>query len=336
MASVKDRFDLKLLLSAEAKRSDEMLALFDWMIEQDKDMPDLATLPIAEARVWRARQSQRTNAELPPVAGVERLHLAGLNGAPSIACDLIEPPGAEPGCVVFLHGGGWAFGDLDSHTRLARLLAVETEKRVLYVDYRLAPEHPFPAPLEDCVAAWRWIVGKSETDPRFHGPLGVAGDSAGANLAVALILREMEYGRRLPDVGLLFYGVYDDDTDSPSYARFAAGYGLARAGMMKFWEYYAPSYAHGSPREDALLCPVRASSAALARLPPLYLNAAGLDPLMCDTLKFAARLEDADAIFEVNVHPGVHHGFMQQTARLAEARRAMDLAIAFFRNHAPR
>ncbi len=335
MASVRERFDLKRMLSPDARRSDEMQALFDWILEQDKDMPDLNTLPIAEARRWRARQAARVNADAPEVASVERVLVPGRNGAPAIACDLIAPPGAKPGCVLYLHGGGWAFGDLASHTRLARILALETNTRVLYADYRLTPEHPYPAALDDTIAAWRWIVAKFEIDPLFKGPLSMSGDSAGANLAVACMLHEMELGRPGPDLALLFYGVYDDDTESPSYLRFATGHGLARAGMMRFWEWYAPTDAHGHPRLDALLCPARASSSALARLPPLYLNAAGLDPLMCDTLTFAERLEDAEATFEVNVHEGVHHGFMQQTARLAESRHAMAMAMDFYRRHAP-
>ena len=335
MASVKERFDLRRMLAPDVGRSPEMEALFKRLVEDDKamGMPDLNTLTIQETRPWRAKQGARVNVDPPEVASVERVSIPGLNGAPAVACDLITPRAAEPGCLVYLHGGGWAFGDLESHSRLAKILADETRKRVLYVDYRLAPETPYPGPLDDCVAAWRWVVARSESDAGFKGPLSIAGDSAGANLSVAVMLRELEGGRRLPDVALLFYGVYDDDTESPSYMRFAIGYGLARPGMMKFWSYYAPSEDHGSPREDPLLCPVRASSTALAMLPPMYLNAAGLDPLMCDTLKFAERLEEADATFEVNVHEGLHHGFIQQTAHLEESRRALRLAIDFYRRH---
>ncbi len=337
MAKTKDRFNLAKMLSPDAKRDDEMQTLFDRNTEQDHaaGMPDLNTIPIQESRLWRAKQALRVNVDLPEVESVERLRAPGVKDAPDVVCDLYTPRDAKSGCTLYLHGGGWAFGDIDSHARMARLLAVETGRRVLYADYRLAPETPYPGPLDDSVAAWRWIVGKSQRDADFKGPLGVSGDSAGANLSVAIMLHEMELGRPTPHIGLLFYGVYDDDTESPSYLRFATGYGLARPGMMKFWSWYAPSNAHGQPREDQLLCPVRASSASLAKLPPLYLNAAGMDPLMCDTLKFAERLEDAEATFEVNVHKGLHHGFMQQTGKLAEARRGLKLAIDFYHKHAP-
>jgi acetyl esterase len=315
-----------------------MQALFEWLAEQDKamGMPDLNTLPVTEMRAWRSRASARTNADLPEVESVTRVSVPGLRGAPPVVCDLIVPKDAEPGCVLFLHGGGWVFGDINSHTRLARMLAVETRKRLLYADYRLAPENPYPAALDDTVAAWRWIVAQAEGDPAFQGTLAICGDSAGGNLALACILHEQELGRRAADIGMLFYGVYDDDIDSPSYLRFATGHGLARPGMAKFWSFYAPSETPGQPRQDPLMCPVRASEAALARLPPLYLNASHLDPLLCDTFKLAERLEAAGCTFEVNIHEGLQHGFMQQTARLAEARRAFALMGDFFRRHEKR
>ena len=331
MSSSANRIDLARLLGPDAKRSQEMQALWDWLVEQDKGMPDLNKLPIEEARLYRARQSARNNAELPDVAATSRFTVPGINGAPPVACELIEPVGAEPGCTVFLHGGGWAFGDLDSHTRLARLLAIETNRRLLYVDYRLAPEHPYPAALDDSTAGWRWAVTQAGADARFAGPLLICGDSAGANLAVAVMLHEQELGRRTPDLGMLFYGVYDDETDSPSYMRFAQGHGLQRMGMVNFWEYYAPSETPGQPRMDPLQCPVRASEASLAKLPPLFINASHLDPLLCDTAKFCERLEAAGATFEVHIHEGLQHGFMQQTARLAEARRAFTLMGDFVR-----
>lgn len=320
------KIDRKQLLAPEAARSAEMQALFDWLTELDKDLPDLATLPITEARAIRARQAERTNADLPAVANVTRLALPGLAGSPAIACDLIEPLGSVPGCITYLHGGGWVHGNLASHARLARMLAITTGTRVLYVDYRLAPENPYPAGLDDTVAAWRWSVAESARNNTFQGKLAIAGDSAGANLALASMLHEMQSDRRIPDLALLFYGVYSADLDSPSYQRFAKGYGLTRAAMAGLWDMYAPA----SLRRDALLSPIEASAAALARLPPLYLCAAGLDPLLFDTIGLADRLDAAGATYELNIHDGVQHAFLQHTARLEEARRAFRLAGAFF------
>ncbi len=324
--------DLHFLLSSEAKRSDEMERLFDWLTEQDKGQPDLSTLSMPEARALRAKQALRTNAELPDVESVTRHSIPGIGRAPAIECDLIVPKDALPGCIVYFHGGGWAFGDLASHARLARILANQTRSRVLYVDYRLAPENPYPAAHDDAVAAWRWAMARSAEDAGFRGPLTVAGDSAGANLAIGTVLREMDAGRPSPHGALLFYGVLSDDVNSPSYLRFAKGYGLNRAGMAKFWDLYVPeSEGPESPRDEPYVCPVKASEATLAKLPPIFLNAAGLDPLLCDTLEFAARLEEAGGNFDLHVHEGVQHAFMQQTAHLAEARRAFELVGDFYR-----
>ena len=332
------RLDVARLTAPDVKRSDEMQTLFDFLTEQDQamGMPDLNALPVTQMRQWRAKAAARTNADLPDVASAERLHAPGLKGAPPVLCELITPINAGPGCLMFIHGGGWVFGDIDSHARFARLLAIETKKHVLYIDYRLAPEHPFPAPLDDSVAAWRWIVARAGTDAGFKGNLAICGDSAGGNLAMATILHEQQLGRRAPDMGLFFYGVFDDDFDTPSYLRFAIGHGLARPGMMKFWEMYAPSETPGQARQDPLLCPVRASEATLAKLPPIYLNASGMDPILCVTIRMAERLEAVGATYEVNVHEGLHHGFMQQTAGLAESRRAFALMGDFYRRHEKR
>jgi acetyl esterase len=323
--------DLQFLLSADAKRSDEAQALADWLAEQDKSLPKMAGSSIQEARIIRALQSARTNADLPSIANIERISIPGLGNTHSITCDLIEPENALPGCIAYFHGGGWAFGDLNSHARLARVLAETTKSRVLYVDYRLAPEHIYPAAHDDAVAAWRWIVEQSHIRLDFQGPLVIAGDSAGANLAIGCLLRELDSGRPIPQAALLFYGVLSDDTNSPSYLRFSNGYGLTREGMAKFWDLYVPDDGQSPSRRDEFcVCPVKAPDEILAQLPPIFMNAAGLDPLLCDTLEFAALIEAAGGDFELHVHEGVQHAFMQQTARLAEARRAFSLVGDFY------
>ncbi len=326
-----DKINIDRLLSPEAKRSDEMEATWQFILEEDKKLPDQTGMSMAEQRQVAAMRNKRWNTGEPAVASVERMSIPGSADAPDVLCDLYTPEQARSGCVVYIHGGGWANGSIDSHTRVPRTLANSLGRRVLNVEYRLSPEHPYPAGLQDCVAAFRWVVAQADKSSEFRGPLALSGDSAGANLSVATMLHEIRAGKRAADCGLLFYGVYDCDFDTPSYLRFGSGHGLQRAGMEKFLDWYAPGGAGPDAlRYDPLISPARASEALLARLPPLYLNAAGLDPLMCDSVNFARRLDEAGVTYDINVHEGVHHGFMQITERLSEARRAYELASAFF------
>jgi len=311
--------DASRLLSAEAKRSPEMEALWQWMLKEDAGLPNPETLPLNEQRALVSKLNERWNADLPPLAETLRIEVPGPAGP--VACEWMAPHGARPGAMLFIHGGGWAVCGLDTHRRFARLMAVRAGMAVLSVDYRLAPEHPFPAGLEDCAAAWRWLAAKQS------GPLLAGGDSAGANLTMALALHEAQAGRRGPDGLLCFYGAYSVDLESPSCLRFAEGYGLTRARMEQYFDWYAPREA----RADPLVAPIEASEATLAKLPPLFLNAASLDPLLSDTLAFARRLDDAEADYELVIYEGVHHGFMMWSSRLAEADAAIHRAAAFAR-----
>ena len=328
--------DLVRLLAPDARRTPEMAGLWDWIQAEDAKDPAFGkTLTPSELRALQLRLSHKWNQDLPDVAEARRFTIPGLMGAPPVNVELIVPHHARPGALLQAHGGCWAFGNLDSHQRFKRLLAVETGTALLSVDYRLAPEHPFPAALEDMQAAWRWLVEQAKADARFNGPLAVTGDSAGANLALSLTLREQDLQRPAPQAALLFYGVFSDNLDSPSYLRFATGYGLTQELMQRCFNFYAPGEGPDAVRRDPLVSPLHASEAALARLPPLFLNAASLDVLLCDTLDFAKRLDSVGVSYELALHEGVHHGFMQFSAYLEEARRAIMLAGNFFNRTFP-
>ncbi len=320
--------DLDALLGPDVHRSPDMEAVWQWLVDQDGHVPDWTRLPAAEARALQDQLNARWNVDLPSIAAAERIVLSG--DVP-VAAEMIVPLDAKPGCILFLHGGGWAFGNLSTYARFTRALAAETGTRVLAPAYRLAPEHPFPAPFDDSVSAWQALAGMSG-QPGFDGPLAIAGDSAGANLALAVTLHMTTTGGRRPDCGLLFYGAFEAGTESPSYDRFAEGFGLTRAGMARFWDWYVPP--GSAARRDPRVSPLRASEADIARLPPLFLNAAGLDPLLCDTVAMARRIEAAGVTHHLDIADGLHHGFMQMGLRLPAARDAIRQAATFFAEHA--
>jgi acetyl esterase len=148
----------------------------------------------------------------------------------------------------------------------------------------------------------------------------VSGDSAGANLALAAMLHEQRLGHALPDGGILFYGVYSADHATPSHKRFVDGPGLTTGKMRRYWDWYAPDEA---VRRDPLAAPLEASDAELREMPPLWLMAAGIDPLLSDTLALARRLSELGRPDPVTVVPGVVHGFLQMTVSLEAARIAL-------------
>ena len=220
--------------------------------------------------------------------------------------------------VIYFHGGGFVLGSLDTHDRVMRLLALDSDAAVIGVDYRLAPEHPFPAPLDDCVAAVRWIRAEAAglgVDP---DRVVLAGDSAGANLALASLLELRDAGEVDGISGAaLFYGCFWRRLDTPAHARFGNGsWRLGTAEMRWFWQHYLGDPSTPDPRAEPL-------HADLRGLPPLYLTAAALDPLYDDTLELDRRLEAAGVARRLDVYPGLVHGFMQMTPRCTAARAAV-------------
>lgn len=210
--------------------------------------------------------------------------------------------------IVYVHGGGWTFGNVDSHDRCMRLLAMESGAVVLGVDYRLAPENPFPAGLDDVLAALEWLVRDGARAGLEPERVALAGDSAGANIALAALASLRDRHRWSPVGAALFYGCYAPIFDTASHRRFGGGdYILSTARMRWYWSNYLGPLAEDS---TTLATPLRIP---LHGLPRLFLNAAGLDPLLDDTLLLAMRLAHAGTPYELDLVPGVVHGCMQQT-----------------------
>ncbi len=286
-------------------------------------LPDPTLLTPAQGRAQTERANAFWNRDLPEMTAAEAVTVPAdpaLGTAPIRARRLV-PPGVRAGLLLFVHGGGFAFCSPATHERCARVLASETGLTVLVPDYRLAPEHPFPAGLTDTVAALRAAPGFAE----IPGDLAIAGDSAGANLALAALLHEIAAGRPAgAAAAALFYGVFDADFETPSYRFFRNGPGLTRDKMRRYWDWYlAPE-----GRRDPLAAPLRAGDAALAALPPTRLIAAAVDPLLSDSLGLGSRLGTP-----VTVVPGVTHGVLQMSRDLPQARAALAEAAAFVRTH---
>jgi acetyl esterase len=279
-------------------------------------LSDATTLPIAAARAQLTAASLAWNVDLPELPGVADLSVPGPAGA--IRLRHFRPrAGARMPLIVYLHGGGWTFGSVETHDRLMRLLALAAGAAVIGIDYRLAPEHPHPAPLEDCLAAIRWVRAQADELEIDARRIVLAGDSAGANLALASLLALRDAREPLPKGAALLYGCYCSRLDTASHARFGDGsYRLSTAEMDWFWRNYLGGTPAGTPLAEPLY-------ADLGDLPPLFLTLAAVDPLADDTRQLARRLAAAGVAHEVREYQGLVHGFLQMTARCAAARAAM-------------
>ena len=282
---------------------------------------DFAAIPIEEGRRLSEAANIPWNNPRLPIARVEGLMIPGAAGP--MPARLYHPAGQETRpLVIFVHGGGWTFGSLESHDGIARHLAMESGCAVLAFEYRLAPEHPFPAGLDDTLAAFEFAcrggLGQSVDDSR----CALAGDSAGANLALAALLKHK--GNASLATATLFYGCYAPIFDTPSHKRLGDGtYILGTKGMRWYWRNFL---GQDSESTTSLAVPLRAD---LSGLPPLYLNAAGLDPLLDDTLLLSGRLSEAGIRHRLDVFPGVVHGFLRMTRDLPVARQALHAAGEF-------
>lgn len=268
-----------------------------------------------ERRYW--------NADRPELARVRNARLPGPAGR--IPLRFYSPGDAShaPG-VVYLHGGGWVVGDLDTHDKIMRLLALETGAVVIGVDYRLAPEHKFPVALEETVAVVRHLSRNGADwglDPK---RLAIVGDSAGANLALAASLETRE--EHPLHAVVLYYGVYGLK-DSPSRRKFGGAEDSLSEQDLRF---YAECLARGpedldDPRFDLL-------RAELSGLPPQYVLAAGLDPLLDDSLLLAELLQAAEVAHMLTIIPGVLHGFLHYSRILDAAHEAIRASAAWLRS----
>jgi acetyl esterase len=262
--------------------------------------PPLGTVSAAEARIAMAARPLPPGA---PVAKVEDRTIPGPDG--EIPIRIYTPEGEAPFPVlVWFHGGGWVLGTLDSSDHTCRELSNTAGCIVVSVDYRLAPEHKFPACPDDCESAYQWVLANATTfggDPR---RVAVGGDSAGGNLAAVVTLRAKERGDTLPVFQLLVYPVVDYDFDRPSYQENADGYMLTTISMRWFWDQYVNqpedmAHPHASPMY----------ATDLSGLPPALIITAEFDPLRDEGEAYGARLREAGVDVQITRYDGMIHGF---------------------------
>jgi acetyl esterase/lipase len=286
--------------------------------------PPLHHQSVEQARAFHVADAAALNGPPAPVAAVADRLVPGPAG--ELPVRVYTPEGSPPfPIVVFFHGGGWVVGTLDTYDPLCRALAAATPAVVVSVDYRLAPEHRWPAAVEDAYAATEWASRNAAALGGAQHRLAVAGDSAGGNLAAVVALGARDRGGPTIAFQLLVYPVLDAAADTASWREYADGFYLTAAGMRWYWDHYLGEADGAAP--DA--SPARA--AFLGGLPPALVIVASHDILRDEGEAYAARLADAGVAAAATRIPGVVHGFFRWRAVTPAADQALQQAAGALR-----
>ncbi len=284
---------------------------------QEAGRPPYETVSPAEARELYLKGRVVSNPEPPELASIEPLTIPSPAG--SIPARIYTPTrlrkanGLAPG-LVFFHGGGWVIGDLDSHDVVCRKLADEGELMVVSVDYRLAPEHKFPAAVDDAIASTKWIAEHAKQFGIDASRLMVGGDSAGGNLAAVVAISARDGNG--PDIAgqVLIYPAIDFAMTHPSHREPETSILLTHSVIRWFRDHYLNGTADV---HDWRASPARAST--LIGLPPAYVLTAGADPLRDEGDEYARRLKEAGVAVTHRSFPGQFHGFFTMGKLLQQA-----------------
>jgi acetyl esterase len=295
------------------------------LLDRGAGVPATHTLPVAVARTqYEARIALM--APPPEIAGMREETVDGPGGPLRIR--LYTPHGAGPfPLLIFFHGSGFVLCSLDTHDGMCRNLCAGAGCIVASVDYRLAPEHKFPAGIDDCLHATRWAAAHAAELGADPSHIAVAGDSAGANMAAVTALRVREEGGPRLCGQLLLYPVTDYHTPgTPSYQQNAEGYGLTRDTMKWFWGHYLSDATEGAHPHAS---PLRAPD--LSGLPPALVITAEYDPLRDEGERYADKLRTAGVSTALSRYTGVNHGFMFWVGVVDKAEAAMNEACEWLR-----
>ncbi|WP_280302419.1 alpha/beta hydrolase [Nocardia neocaledoniensis] len=292
--------------------------------------------PLHELGPEQARALVDSAPSTEPITRLEHVEqLTMTTRAGAITARLYRPDEARPDratpALVYLHGGGFVLGTLDGSDELCRAIAAGSGWTVVSLEYRLAPENPYPAALEDCVDAYAWLLRSAPDLGIDPARIAIGGDSAGGNLAAALCLYRREEGSALPVAQVLAYPAVDDTFTRPSWSDFADAPLLGAAEARRFWEQYVGA---GHPGGDPLAAPMRAES--LRGLPPALIITAEVDPIRDDAEAYAQRLREEGVPVSSTRYAGVFHGFFTEVAVFAQAKQAIGEVCRYLRDlHAP-
>jgi acetyl esterase len=266
--------------------------------------------PSVEARRGALVDLARFAAD-PPPDDVLRLDLTTPVGRP---LRRYTPPDAGDAALLYLHGGGWVAGDLETHAGVCGALAAASGCSVFALDYRQPPEHPFPAAVIDAVEALAWLRDEAATHGLSRSRVGIAGDSAGANVAAAACLEARADGASGPALQLLICPILDPLGESGSRREFREGYFIEAARLAQDLGDYLARAAADDPRA----APLRAAD--LVGLPSTWIHAAEYDPFRDEALAYAERLRGAGVAVHTTVHPGMIHYFYALSRAIPAAR----------------
>ncbi len=295
------------------------------LLDAAKELPPIHTLTPEQARAQFAARAVE-GLRIPDIAGAVDRAIDGPGGP--LGLRIYTPLGDGPlPLLVFFHGSGFVVCSLDTHDVLCRNLCAGAACVVASIDYRLAPEHKFPAAPEDCLLATRWAGASAASLGADPARIAVGGDSAGGNLAAVTALRVRDEGGPALCAQLLIYPVTEYwDAGMPSYTENAEGYGLTRDGMKWFWDHYLAAL---EDARDPRAAPLRAPD--LRGLPPALVITAEYDPLRDEAERYAARLREAGVATELVRYAGMNHGFFFWPGVVDVAGTALEAASAWLR-----
>ncbi len=279
--------------------------------------PPAHLVPIAQARAAHDREAVIMGGPGEEVAEVRELSAPGPGGPVGVRLYRPRADGGPLPLVAYLHGGGWAVGSLDSFDPLCRALANASGALIASIDYRLAPEHPFPAAIDDARAAVRRLAASAAELGADPARVGIAGDSAGGNIAAVTARRLRDEGDSPLRFQALVYPVCDSALNTPSYRDNGSGFGLSAESMARYWELYLD----GADGRHPDASPLQAGD--LAGLPPAFVLTVREDVLRDEGEAYARALEAAGVPVELRRYDGAVHGFFRWLAKAAIARRAV-------------